>query len=42
MGRLNRQVKPHREATSLRIILGVIHLSTKNARELKRIPERKE
>jgi hypothetical protein len=31
VGMLSRHVKPLHEATSPRIILGIIHLSTKNA-----------
>jgi hypothetical protein len=30
MGRLSRQVKPHREATSPIIVPGIVHLSAKN------------
>jgi hypothetical protein len=42
MGRLSRHVKPQCEATSLRIVPGTVHLSTKNAREMKRTPARQE
>jgi hypothetical protein len=42
VGRLSLQVKPHREATSPRIILGVGHLSAKNAREPERTSGREE
>jgi hypothetical protein len=38
VGRLSRQVKPHREATSPKIILGADHLDAKNAQEPKRTP----
>jgi hypothetical protein len=40
VGRHSHQVKPLREATTLRIIPGIGHLSAKNVRELKRTPRR--
>jgi hypothetical protein len=42
VGRLCRQVNPLHEAISQKIVLGIIHLSTKNAQELKRTPEMQE
>jgi hypothetical protein len=38
--RFSHQVKYFRKATSPRIVLDIIHLSTKNAWEPKRIPGR--
>jgi hypothetical protein len=40
VGRLSHQVKTICEATSPRIVSGIIHLSTNNVWELKRTPER--
>jgi hypothetical protein len=42
VGRHSRHVKSLREATSPRIISGIIHLSVKNNREPKRTPRREE
>jgi hypothetical protein len=42
VGRLSHQVKPLREATSPRIISGIVHLSAKNAWKPKRTPGRQE
>jgi hypothetical protein len=42
VGRLSHYVKPLHEATSPRIILGIVHLSAKNAREPKRTSGRQE
>jgi hypothetical protein len=38
VGRLSSQVKPCYEATSLRTVLGIVHLSAQNTRELRRTP----
>jgi hypothetical protein len=40
VGRLSHQVKLLREATSPRIVSGIVHLSAKNVQELKRTPGR--
>jgi hypothetical protein len=40
VGSLSHQVNSFHETTSLRIILGIIHLSAKNIRELKRTSRR--
>jgi hypothetical protein len=37
LGRLSRQVKQHSEATFLRTVPDIVHLSVKNAREARRI-----
>jgi hypothetical protein len=42
LGRLSSQVKPRCETTSPRTIPGIIHLSIKNAEELRRTPRSKE
>jgi hypothetical protein len=42
VGRLGSQIKLLCEATSPKIVPGVIHLSAKNALEPKRIPRRQE
>jgi hypothetical protein len=42
MGRFSSQVKPHREAMSLRTVPGIVHLSAKNAWEPRRTPRSQE